>query len=648
MRQDGRARWIGLALLAAVAAGGCRGGGKYLSVREVPDSPLVERLHLTGWSGPQASPRTRQVLRRYGLEGDLDGDDARLLARLQQQITHDPQPEAIYAYAEAAYLAGKRQQGSDAARALDLFADSVTHSYRYLFDRRTAAEVNPFDPQFRAACDLYNGALEDCLRIASEQGLLTPGFSRQIRSGNEFCDVLVVARGAGWHAGNFERFEFASDFEMAGLRNKYRTYGLGVPLIAVRKRQPNDPLDRYYPPELAFPVTAFLRLSPAAQGQPRQALLELYDPLTAAQADLAGLPVPLESDLTTPLAYFLESGSLPALATMGLLRPDESQKLRGLYLAQPYEEGKIPVLFVHGLWSDPTTWAEMFNDLRAAPEIRRHYQFWFYFYPSGQPFWYSAAQLRKDLAEMRQTLDPLRENASLDQMVLVGHSMGGLVSKLQAVDSGDEFWRTVSDQPIDQIKASPEVRQALERTFYFRANPSIRRVITIGTPHRGSEFANPATRYVGSKLIELPKLLMQGQEELFRDNPEAFGPHSTARVGTSIDSLAPDSPLLPALLAARPTYRTQQHNIVGVKDLEDGQPVPPDGTDGIVSYASAHLDDIASERAVPADHLSVHRNPLSVLEVRRVLLEHLAVAQRESPGLMVERPNLPPKRGAAR
>ena len=111
-------------------------------------------------------------------------------------------------------------------------------------------------------------------------------------------------------------------------------------------------------------------------------------------------------------------------------------------MLEPYEPGKIPVLMVHGLWSSPMTWMEMFNDLRSVPEIRKHYQFWFYEYPTGQPFWVSAAQMRHDLAKLRDVLDPRHLEPALDQMVLVGHSMGGLVSRLQTVDSGDGYWRT--------------------------------------------------------------------------------------------------------------------------------------------------------------------------------------------------------------
>jgi pimeloyl-ACP methyl ester carboxylesterase len=406
----------------------------------------------------------------------------------------------------------------------------------------------------------------------------------------------------------------------------------------VRKPHPGEhPGEKYYPPGLSFPVTAFLRVLPDSPStEPagplgHQAVLELYDPLATTDLAVEGCRVPLESDLTTPLAYFLDQGRLASLATLGLLKPDETQRLRGLYMAQPFEPGKIPVVFVHGLWSEPTTWSEMFNDLRSSPEIRAHYQFWFYFYPSGQPFWHSAAQLRKDLAELRAAVDPAGRFAALDQMVLVGHSMGGLVSKLQTLDSGDNFWQTASSQPLAAIKAQPDVRQALAETYYFRANPSIRRVITIGTPHRGSKFANSTAQFLGRKLIALPQMLLRSQEALYRDNPGVFPEDSSIRVSTSIESLAPESPFLPAMLAAHAAPWVKYHNVVGVTGLEDKQRLPDKATDGVVPYDSAHLDGVHSELPVAADHLGVHRHPLTVLEVRRILLEHLRDVYASSP-----------------
>ncbi len=288
-----------------------------------------------------------------------------------------------------------------------------------------------------------------------------------------------------------------------------------MPLIAVRHGYPDEPVGaKYYPAGLSFPVTAFLRPISKIDSQTgqiaarNQCCLELYDPLANDTTLVAGRPVPLESDLSTPLAYFLSRPEMNLdTSTLGLLHPEKMLKkpadallgtkapLKGLYMVQPYEPGKIPVLMVHGLWSSPISWMEMFNDLRSQREIRDHYQFWFYLYPTGQPFWLSAAQLRHDLARVRETLDPTRQEPALDQMVLIGHSMGGLLSHLQTIASNDDYWRLVSNESFQQIKADPKAKKKLQETFFFQPNPSIRRVVMIATPHRGSNFANPETEW---------------------------------------------------------------------------------------------------------------------------------------------------------
>jgi hypothetical protein len=349
-----------LAMLLLLVAGlglsapGC--AQRYVSARKVPNSPLVDRLKLTSRKGPRPSPRTMQVLRRFSLEDQVDGDQRRLLARLQEHVTEEPTANNVYALAELSFLAGKRMESRDPRSALDLYGASVAHSYRFLFDPRIRGQRSPFDPQFRADCELYNGALEQCLRLVKDKGALSPGRSHTIESCDHTWEVTVVSRGKGWHAGSFDDFEFASDYDVRGFRNQHRTYGLGVPLIAMRQRRGDgDPLESHYPPGLNFPVTAFLRVLPddappgAGTCRKHRSVLELYDPLMVSELTVAERRVPLESDLTTPLALFLDQGTLASLGTWGLLRPDESQKLRGLYMAQPYEEDKIPVLFVHGL-----------------------------------------------------------------------------------------------------------------------------------------------------------------------------------------------------------------------------------------------------------------------------------------------------------
>jgi len=617
------------ALLALSLLVGC-GPSKFLTVRRVPKSPLEGPLQLVSYKGPQASDRTEQLLRQYALDDANKRSPEEVLVTLHEELSSDPTPEKAYSFAELAFIAAKRaEHAGDDAKSLDCYAASVAHAYLYLFSPNFDRFRNPYDPQFRRACDLYNGALEGSLRLASKRGQLKPGKAEVITTGKQQYHVNIVVRGP-WKAEDIESLEFVSDYEIqGGLKNSYHTYGLGVPLIAKRRKtaDSNDPCEKYYPAGLSFATTAFLRVMPPAQQdqtQVRQCVLELHDPLASSDIRIAGRLAPLETDLTVPLAYFLDSPEFKEkdLSTWGLLNPDTLQGIKGLYMLEPYDPRRIPVVMVHGLWSSPLTWMEMFNDLRAFPEIRDRYQFWFYLYPTGQPFWESAAQMRETLADVQRTLDPQDQNPALDQMVLVGHSMGGLVSRMQTIESGQDFWNILSDKPFDELKADEQTREKLARVVYFHPNPSVKRVITLGTPHMGSEFANDYTRWLSRNLISLPQMMVQFTNEVTRSNPGFFRDTEFLTCSNSIDSLSPQAPIFPVLKQAQRAPWMRYHNIVGVVSNEGfGNRISGKG-DGVVAYQSAHADDAASELVVDAEHMSVHRNPRATLEVRRILLEH--------------------------
>lgn len=644
-------------LVMLASLGGCA-SHRYLSVRKVPENPLAGPLNLLSQSGPRPTDRTMQTLRRYDLDELQREDPAATLTHLQQEIRREPTPDKLHAFSELAYITGYQADvlGKD-NKALNLYGAAAFYAYGYLFDPCYDSLRNPYDPQFRRACDVYNESLEAALRLIRSNGQLLPGESLLVETGSERIRIDVVARGS-WNEEEFERLEFVSDYQITGLKNHHRSYGLGVPMLAIRRPgNPDNPLEKYYPETLSFPVTAFLRIIPTQPGtrgqRERRCVLELHDPLDATDTVVSDRLVPLETDLSTALGYKLQKSqenNESLIATVGLLDPAKADDVKGLYMVEPYDPNKIPVLMVHGLWSSPMTWMEMFNDLLAYPEIRRNFQFWFYLYPTGEPFWFSAAQLRSDLAEARRVLDPYQNNPIFERVVLVGHSMGGLVSIMQTLESGDHFWEVLSDKPFEQWQVNPKVRRRVAETVFFQPNPMIKRVVTIGTPHRGSKFANEYTRFLARKLIQLPSNLLWTAHQMTVQNPGFFDSTELLTISTSIDSLAPDCPVFPAMFETRRAPWTEYHNVVGVVEENWLLSIFSEYGDGVVSFESAHREDFSSELVVNADHVSVHAHPRTVLEVRRILLKHLhemSATPPQRPTSLASHPAASPRPAAA-
>ncbi len=609
--------------------GGCQ--SSHWLVKKQPDWSALSQLAYGTSDSLESSPRTDQVLRQYDLADRLESDPEQVLRQLQVILRAENNANILFAHAELANLLARRQEDQDEKKAFDLYVTAAADSYEYLFDIKFAATRNQYDPQFRQACDLYNESLDRAMRLANRHGGLKPGLQHFCHTGSESILFRITSQEGHLRDGGFKKFEFVSDYEITGLSNHYRTYGLGVPLIAARAAfEENQQLESHYPPGMSVPLTAYLRILPSREMGPegarmREAVLELYDPLNTPTVQVADRTVPLQSDSTTPLAYFLDNLEYTdtGAATSGLLRPDTTPHPGGLYMLEPYQPGKIPVLMVHGIWATPISWMTMFNDLRSIPEIRKHYQFWCYFYPTGEPFVYTAADLREQMVQLRKILDPENRENALEQIVMVGHSMGGLISRLQSVDSGDLFWQQIAEQPLDMAKEDPETRKQIERLFFFRANPAVRRVVTIATPFSGSDLSNSATQWIGSQLIEPPKLVMDSLQKLKSENPKLLKTDVADLTPTSLEMLAPGSAALKSLAAAPQAPWVTYHNVIGRTESKDLlRRVTGDG-DGVVTISSAQADDVVSEIIVDADHHSIHRHPRTILEVRRILLEHL-------------------------
>jgi pimeloyl-ACP methyl ester carboxylesterase len=348
----------------------------------------------------------------------------------------------------------------------------------------------------------------------------------------------------------------------------------------------------------------------------------LIDPVRQRTVGAPPHVIALEADLTTPLAYMWSHTDLDRYRWTGLLRPEKALERANLLLIRPYEPGKIPVVMVHGLISTPLAWIPMLNELLRDSEIQKRYQFLLYMYPTGVPVPIAAAGLRESLVQAKLMYDPGGRDLAFDRMVLLGHSMGGLLARTMAVSSGDRLWRLYSDRSFDDIIGPRAVLEELRRYFFFEPLPFVDRVVFLATPHRGSDMSRGVAGRVGTHLISDPDHIHKLLYTLVKDNPDAFESRRFRRLPTSIETLEPNSPILKALESMQPRSpgSVKFHSIIGSL-----RPTGVDKTtDGVVPYRSAHLEGVTSERVVRSDH-GVQKDPEAIREVRRILREHVGI-----------------------
>jgi len=607
---------------AMVLIAGCT-PTQFVEVRHTPENRLNSRLNRSWVGAVHPSNRTVHFLSTTDFHGP--SDSAQMIAHcLRQQRQPERFADASHALAELQYLAADAVRSRDPQLAMELYLDACHDAWKYFsIPSITGSSADPADPDHRDTAETYNASAEQLLRLIRQHLQISTDDSIRMPLTGRRVTLEIPSPSRQFAAEDPGEFEFVSDYRVLNLRTRHTTAGLGVPVIINRTKQRlPEPLEKYYTSSMTFPGTLVFSF-PTDVARPRDIRLQLFDPRESETMVIGDHLAPLETDISTPLARQLSNRDLSLLDTWALIRPDLAQQIEGLYMVQPYDPDRIPVLMIHGFWSSPMTWMEMFNDLQADPEIRRRYQFWFYLYPTGEPVAFSAARLRETLKKVRRECDPEMRNTKLDEMVVVGHSMGGILAHSLTIDSGEFLWSAVSRQPIGRLRADPETRQALQQVFYFQANPSVDRVVTIASPYAGSTLSNRFTRWALGSVIWLPTRTMKLSRVLFEHAPEKSR-DQLELPRTSIDSLSPKSAILRLVRGNPVPQPVHHHNIVAINRGRNADT----WTDGVVTWKSSHLDDVDSERVIQAGHSEVVRSPETVREIRRILFEHIAQINR--------------------
>jgi triacylglycerol esterase/lipase EstA (alpha/beta hydrolase family) len=596
-----------LSLLAAFLLVSCSGPRV-----EMLDRPVTETKASRAMTNSSAlDVGTRDTLREEDLADLYKSDDGEAIRTLAQRYKKLPTEARRRALAELSSDRADRITAQDRTAAIGHYLDAAQ-----LTDKANLAAVGQAGESLDRT--LYNYCAARVARLIHDQAdrqsmsISAPGSLRNwhltLASGNGAVDPR-----------HYDIVVPASWLKAKGIKWKpISQEGLGMPMVGYRKATPErkaaDPMTP--PGGRGFPLNASFRLSGDS------ATLILQDLMTTSNATIAGRSLPLAGDFSAALSftYYERTGGMNKMAA--LLRPGQFSDMIGMYTVQPFTEDKIPLILVHGLMSSAEAWLPFVNLLLADPVVREKYQIILFNYPTGNSIMRNAANLRDALAQLQKRQDPGRRNPRMRKMVILGHSMGGIISNAQIRDSGDRIYRTILTTDLEELELEEETEAEIRRLAFFEANPDISRALLLAAPLRGSEFATNRLGQFGAWLIRMPLNLVDsvlGSVE-FIDVMTDVGQEASQRPVNSVTGLRPDNPTLQNILDSPVGSGVRIHSIIAQKNPK----VPLlESSDGVVPYTSAHLDEAKTEKIIlNANHRNMVERDETVDEVLRILYLH--------------------------
>lgn len=602
-----RARTI--ALLACIALlSGC--AISPIGVRRSDPDEVSRRITANALTENRPSIDTTNVLYRRGLYYDFEKSPARTLITLHNIAVAEDDADTWFALAELSFLYSDRSHD----RKYSIMA--AIYAWSFLFGGESP---EPFDPRLRVASDLYNRGLTQGLEESRKRGVVLAGSTTQLPIGQITIDFDPSA--LDWNGRRLRDFVPVAELEVTGLQNRFRTAGIGAPLAASAAATNPDESTELLAPRLKTPVTALVRFTDIrkqiASGN-IHATLELHTDPNEEDVEVAGRRIPLEKEPTAALASMVAEQPILKQEILAFIGTVTQLQDKGRLVAlRPHVRGRIPVVFVHGTASSPARWAEMVNVLDNDPRINERFEPWFFSYNSSSPIIYSSYLLRRALIHAVQTLDPDGTDEELRRMVVIGHSQGGLLTKMTAVSSGNLFWNDISSKEFEKVRLSDADRELLRSVLFVEPLPFVSRVVFICTPHRGSFLAaSDWVRGIITRLVSLPARATALTASMITLNPDLASLQNLRRVN-AVDNMTPGNRFVRVLSGIPVSTKVAANSIIAVQ----GEGPFESGNDGVVEYKSAHIDGVESEKIIRSTH-STQAIPDTIEEVRRILLKH--------------------------
>jgi pimeloyl-ACP methyl ester carboxylesterase len=611
---------LSLTLLCACAAP--------IGVQRIPSERAQQDLTRSVLSSGELSEKARILLRRTNREKAWKDDPARVLADLHELMTSEPtnvlsMERRIRSLDSLSELAFAHAVETEDER---YYLAAAMYAWFYMFPGDAGAAPNPWERGVRLSADLYNRGLTLAFTDPDSGEILLRDGDHELPFGTlrvDFDEDSLV-----WGNGILSEFSSLADLRVKGMNNRYRISGIGAPLGARASTPSAGTEDTEDPVKttdevlvgVRVPVTALLRFS-GFERHPTEDLytadLSVIDYGEGSNVEIENQSVPLETEPTAALALSLTENPPWKRELKGFFQGDLGAGQLGIKTLSPYQRGRIPVVLVHGTASSAGRWADLVNDLMSDPVLRRHYQVWLFTYNTGSPIAYSGWLLREAIAGLVRSLDPAGLDPALRNQVVIGHSQGGLLTKLLVVDSGQQFWDLIANESPEDIELESQNRVLLEGSLLVEPSPYVKNVVFLSTPHRGSRLANFGLAQLLGRMVRSPANIVAAAGDLFADDPKVDAQRAMKKSRGSVGNMSPDSEFIQLLASLPIAPGISSHSIIGVQK----GPIE-EGGDGVVSYQSAHLEDVDSELVVKSGHSS-QSNPVVVEEVRRILIEHL-------------------------